>query len=388
VYVSAVIGDIRTVYPNVAIPNIGNAMLQECTTGSSSNFVCGILRDTSLSNDEKTRILNSVANIAFAGGVMGVSYGDLTTALDSIDHHLSFDSDNFNGAGYLWDANRGAKIWIDVNGGWSHSKGLASTGIYGNSYRTSNYGFVLGIDKRLENTDVVLGGAFSFNDGNLKSSGGVIGTKNNYQSYGAHIYANWSPTPVVNLIGSVNCLHNSSDINQTIGVASFNNASAKVQSNLVSVGIRAESSLRVKEAIQFIPHVEARYIWSKSGNYDTKIDGQKLWANSPKANSLLQIPIGVAYRGDFATNSGWALQPSVDVSIIPQLGSGRQSTTLNYRGSSDTVTGQFMGNLGYQLKLGVLTERGNASVGVLYGFTGGNKGRADQSVKIIGRLKF
>ena len=51
-------------------------------------------------------------------------------------------------------------------------------------------------------------------------------------------------------------MHNSSDIDQTINAAGFNKAKADVSTNMFSLGVRAESTLKAGN-VNIVPHVGA-----------------------------------------------------------------------------------------------------------------------------------
>lgn len=77
---------------------------------------------------------------------------------------------------------------------------------------------------------------------------------------------------------------------------------------MFSLGARAEATLPVGKA-NVIPHAGLRYVWAKSGSYDTKVDGKKVWGNTPDATNTFQLPIGVAVRGDIMTASRLDVRP-------------------------------------------------------------------------------
>ncbi len=369
-------------YPDLNIPNIANDQMNDCSSGG---LVCSVLNDSSLSSDEKTKLLNSTAALSFAGGVMATSMTDVTAAIDSLHNHLTMDSDTFGKDGNLWPWDKSSNLWIDVLGSWQHSKHLDATGISNYRYRANSYGFILGYDYKLPNAPMVVGGAFSFSDGDLKSHGGVSKTKNEYQTYGVHLFSNYSPSSYYNIIGSLHWFHNSADIKQ---YASTGTAKAKVQTNLLAVGLRGETTIKAGQ-VNVVPHVEARYIYGKSGKYTTKLDGASLWNTKADGTHTVQFPVGVAARADVKTESGWNLRPLADVYVIPQVGNTKQKTTVRTTdGVSDTIDGQFMGKFGAGVKVGMQADKGNATVGLKYGFLGGTKGRADHSVILQGRYRF
>ena len=103
-------------------------------------------------------------------------------------------------------------------------------------------------------------------------------------------------------------------------------------------------------------------MWAKSGSYDTKVDGKKVWGNTPDATNTFQLPVGVAVRGDIMTASGWNVRPQADLTLIPQFGDTEQKTKLsNFNGVSDKLSGEFAGKFGTNINLGVQADKGPAS---------------------------
>ena len=389
IWVNATLADVRTVYPDIAIPNIANDDMLNCKSGDAgADFVCRVLRDKELDVAGKTKILNSVANIAFAGGAMSVAMNDLNSATDSIEGRVSMKNEAFTEYGVMREWERGNDLWIDVLGGKQKYKSLSATGISKAGYDTNSYGFVMGYDRKFADKPIILGAAFSYNHGSLDSTGDVLKTKNKYNSFGLHAYGSYAPVEKVNLIGTLSWMHNSSDITQSINAAGFNKADADVKTNMFSLGARAEATIPAGKA-NIVPHAGLRYVWAKSGNYDTKVDGKKVWSNKADATNTFQLPIGVAVRTDIATASSWNVRPQADVTVIPQFGDTKQKTKLsNFNGVSDKLSGEFAGKFGTNVNLGVQADKGPATIGVRYGFTGGTKGKADHMFKLEARYRF
>ncbi|MEF2789001.1 MAG: autotransporter outer membrane beta-barrel domain-containing protein [Parasutterella excrementihominis] len=199
IWVNATLADVRTVYPDIAIPNIANDDMLNCKSGDpGADFVCRVLRDKELDVAGKTKILNSVANIAFAGGAMSVAMNDLNSATDSIEGRVSMKNEAFTENGVMREWERGNDLWIDVIGGKQKYKSLSATGISKAGYDTNSYGFVMGYDRKFADKPIILGAAFSYNHGSLDSTGDVLKTKNKYNSFGLHAYGAYAPVEKVN----------------------------------------------------------------------------------------------------------------------------------------------------------------------------------------------
>lgn len=383
-WVSAILNDVLSMYPDIAIPNIANDELRHAQKDA---FTYGVLRRKDLSAAEKTEIVNSAANISFAAGALSVGFNDLTTALDSVENRVSMKGESFTEEGLMRDWPHGNNLWVDLTGGKQKYKRFAATGIGEAGYKTDAFGFTLGYDHKVTPASI-LGAAFSYNRGSLDSTGDVSKTKSKYNSYGIHAYGAYSPSSRLNIVGTLTYLRSSSDITQHINAAGFGNADADVKTNLFAAGIRVETTLKARSA-SVIPHAGIRYLYAKSEKYDTKVDEKKIWSNKTKANNAVQFPIGVALRGDIPTTDGWNIRPQADLTFIPQAGSTNQRTTLtDVNGISDCISGEFAGNFGTNVNLGVQADKGGATFGFLYGFTGGSKGKVDHTLRLEARWRF
>ncbi|WP_289640218.1 autotransporter outer membrane beta-barrel domain-containing protein, partial [Turicimonas muris] len=291
VWVSAILNDVLSMYPDIAVPNIANDELRHAQKDA---FTYGVLRRKDLSAAEKTAIVNSAANISFAGGTLSVGFNDLTTALDSVENQVSMKGESFTEEGLMRDWPHGNNLWIDLISEKQKYKRFAATGIGKAGYKTGAFSFTLGFDDKMTVTSIV-GAASSFNRGSQDSTGDLSKTKNKYNSYGIHAYGAYSPSSNLNVVGTLTYLRSSSDITQYINAAGFGNADADVKTNLLAAGIRVETTLKARSS-SVVPHAGIPYVYAKSGKYDTKVDGKKIWSNKTKANHAIQFPTGVALR--------------------------------------------------------------------------------------------
>lgn len=143
--VQATLSDVRTVYPDLIIPNIANSEIKKAEEG----FAFNVLKDKELSDASKTELLNSAANILTVGGATAVSLQDLNTAIDSLESRLSMAGDAFLN-GLMRQEDRGNNLWIDLKGGKQKYKSLSSSGLNKHGFDTNTFGFVMGFDRKLE----------------------------------------------------------------------------------------------------------------------------------------------------------------------------------------------------------------------------------------------
>ena len=372
------VADLETVYPDIVLPGLGNEALQDCAMGNDSSFICGIVKDENLTVEEKTRIINSVAQIASVGGTTASAYADMGLVSDVLEDRLSFTGPTHKD-GQLLQIPATDALWVEVIGGKTKTGSLALSNLSG-GVKSDTYGVMIGADALMPKPAVKVGGAFSYLSGSLTSTGSCLSTTNDYDTYGAHLYAAWTPTTKFNLVGHVDWMLQDSDISMSIGTDSFGKASAKPNANVAQAGIRAE----VRETVgvfDIVPHVGLRAVYTKTDDFKTKIDGKNAFRNALEDTFTVQMPIGLTVSGYVPAQGGWTVAPKADVTFVPQVGDTDQTSTVRgtAMSSSDSVTGAFAGEYYGQVKLGLtmINPKADTSFGGTVGYARGDAGKKD-----------
>ena len=372
------VADLETVYPDIVLPGLGNEALQDCAKGNDSSFICGIVKDENLTVEEKTRIINSVAQIASVGGTTASAYADMGLVSDVLEDRLSFTGPTHKD-GQLLQIPATDALWVEVIGGKTKTGSLALSNLSG-GVKSDTYGVMIGADALMPKPAVKVGGAFSYLSDSLTSTGSGLSTTNDYDTYGAHLYAAWTPTTKFNLVGHVDWMLQDSDISMSIGTDSFGKASAKPNVNVAQAGIRAE----VRETVgvfDIVPHVGLRAVYTKTDDFKTKIDGKNAFRNALEDTFTVQMPIGLTVSGYVPAQGGWTVAPKADVTFVPQVGDTDQTSTVRgtAMSSSDSVTGAFAGEYYGQVKLGLtmINPKADTSFGGTVGYTRGDAGKKD-----------
>ena len=372
------VADLETVYPDIVLPGLGNEALQDCAKGNDSSFICGIVKDENLTVEEKTRIINSVAQIASVGGTTASAYADMGLVSDVLEDRLSFTGPTHKD-GQLLQIPATDALWVEVIGGKTKTGSLALSNLSG-GVKSDTYGVMIGADALMPKPAVKVGGAFSYLSGSLTSTGSGLSTTNDYDTYGAHLYAAWTPTTKFNLVGHVDWMLQDSDISMSIGTDSFGKASAKPNANVAQAGIRAE----VRETVgvfDIVPHVGLRAVYTKTDDFKTKIDGKNAFRNALEDTFTVQMPIGLTVSGYVPAQGGWTVAPKADVTFVPQVGDTDQTSTVRgtAMSSSDSVTGAFAGEYYGQVKLGLtmINPKADTSFGGTVGYARGDAGKKD-----------
>ena len=372
------VADLETVYPDIVLPGLGNEALQDCAKGNDSSFICGIVKDENLTVEEKTRIINSVAQIASVGGTTASAYADMGLVSDVLEDRLSFTGPTHKD-GQLLQIPATDALWVEVIGGKTKTGSLALSNLSG-GLKSDTYGVMIGADALMPKPAVKVGGAFSYLSGSLTSTGSGLSTTNDYDTYGAHLYAAWTPTTKFNLVGHVDWMLQDSDISMSIGTDSFGKASAKPNVNVAQAGIRAE----VRETVgvfDIVPHVGLRAVYTKTDDFKTKIDGKNAFRNALEDTFTVQMPIGLTVSGYVPAQGGWTVAPKADITFVPQVGDTDQTSTVygTAMSSSDSVNGAFAGEYYGQVKLGLtmINPKADSSFGGTVGYARGDAGKKD-----------
>ena len=389
VWVTALYKDVRSVYPDIAIPdNVQDAMNNGSATGDAADdFIRKTLNDRGLSIGDKTRQINSVAEIGAAGGVMEAFTGDLAAAQNSVFDRVSFTGEHFTREGQLLRDTHGGSLWADILGGQRESSDFTASGNMTSGHKTNAYGVVVGGDYVTAAADKTFGFAVAYSGDTVKSSGDWLATKNKSTSVTATAYADWAVLDKVNLVGTLSYLNGSAKVTQSL-LPGFGEVAADVKTNLFSVAARAEYRYRVA-GVNVIPHVGLSASFGKSGGYDISVAGEKAFEATPGNVMTFDLPVGVAVRGDYETASGWNLRAAGDLTVTGHFGDREESTDIaNARGVNDTVEAGFLGawssNLGLQLQM----DKGPTTVGLRLGASVGDAGKKDFSGSINVRYVF
>ena len=224
-----------------------------------------------------------------------------------------------------------------------------------------------------------------FSDVRLRTTG-------DYDTFGIHGYMNWSPAENVNVIATVGYSRGNAEASMNLptleGWSGYDKATADVDTNIFSAGIRAEKSFKVDNAT-VVPHVGFRVMAIDVRDYDTKVDGTTAFHNSTDTAVIAQLPFGVTVKDEFVKN-GWTVKPMADVTFVPQFGETKSQTTISLPGStvSDLYNAEFTGNFAATATFGVDAQKGDYNVGMQLGLTKGDNGKADANFMAKVRYQF
>lgn len=312
--------------------------------------------------------VNKIALMGTAGAAQNISINTASLIGESLTRHGSVLAASSH-------EKIGADLWIDINGSFSKATSLAA-GSESYGYKSDMSLITIGSDYAFGN-GLAAGAAVNFGKGSVRGQGAGSGTKNKVDFWGVNAYGVWS-TDYANVVGTVGYLESSNEITQS-------GYKGKPKVKAFSTEIRVEKPIAVSDAFKVTPHVGLRYLHLDMDSFSA--GGFKY--GSEKAN-LGQIPVGVAFNGNFKAPCGADVVPFVDLEVAPAFGNRKVKHTVALENSSiaDSFNTRITGNALYTGRIGLSVAKGNHSLGLSYGLSGGNDGRVDQNLKARYRYQF
>lgn len=265
----------------------------------------------------------------------------------------------------IGDANNA--VWAQVIATYNKSDELFSDA---SGYKADLYGGVLGTDVRLGN-GTLIGGALTVGTGDIESRGAVIGTKNDATFYGLSVYAQHD-IGLMSLKGDVTYLRTENDIAGTFeGV----NMGGSMDSDAVSLGVRAEFAAYSSDTFEVKPHIGLRYTNYSFDDYNgTEIDDV----------NALEAPIGVAFSGKVQAKGGWTVVPELDLSVVPQLGD-KEASVVN---AGAAVDQRVLEGAVFNAKIGLGIQKDNFTFGANFQHGAGGFSRNNNAFQAFARWTF
>lgn len=273
-------------------------------------------------------------------GAFNVAYDAQTQFTDSIVRHQISEH---NGYG----------VWADVY----YTSNEAKT-LYGSSgYETDIYGGVFGFDATFS-CGATAGIAVTVGTGDTDTVG-ELRSNLDTDFYGIALYTSKD-------FGGL-------DTKLDVGYMKFDNDFSGLGDagdvDAWTVGLRGDFKAYQGEVMNITPHVGVRY---------SHFESDAVAFNDKTTLNVFETPVGVAFNGNFET-AGWKIVPTLDFSIVPQLGDKDVDT---FAGNVDVID-----NL-YNTTLGVAATYQNLTFGLDYRYGFGNEERSNNAVNLKVRYSF
>ena len=249
----------------------------------------------------------------------------------------------------------GMGAWADVFYASNEAKKL-----YGDQgYSADIYGGVFGFDTTFS-CGAKLGAAVSIGQSDADSEGSFSKFSTDTDFYGISLYTGKNVGDTSLYVGAdLSYLWFDNDIKGTVAGVK---ADDKVDGEVFTVDLRADWTAYAG-AFNVVPHAGVRY---------TSIDVDAFHGLDNGSVNVVELPIGVKVAGTFEPAAGWKLVPSVDFTVVPQVGDKEVSTLV---GDVDVID-----NL-YNTTVGVEAVYGQYAFGLDAGYGFGSDDRQNATVK-------
>lgn len=357
--------------PGVALTQTLDTMMAQELNDSQSHsagvrFLSRAIDNPYVSTEDIVKTINSAAQLAVAGGVQNTTLSAGMSASRAIlDHNSVLNSKDRLAAG-----NEGLNFWASTLYGHDSNRGF-KTGALETGNNVNFFGLMVGADITHETSLGNLRSGLAFHSGTGKSSskGDLQYTKNDVDFWGATFYENWTNNNF-SITADLGLSRNSNSVEQNLPawVDMGSKLKADVDSEMLTAGITGEYLYSIS-SIDIVPHAGLRYVQLKTDRFDTATQsGEELFDTAEQKQNLWQFPVGVRLSTTYAMDSGWAVSPQADLSVIPVTGDTNAKTRIRTYGINavDTLSSTIVDDTSFSGQLGVKAQKGNVSFGINY----------------------
>jgi hypothetical protein len=361
----------QVVLPGVAMGNALNRMISSGTNSLTSphasiRLLSTAIEDPKVHRREVVHTLNSVAQLAIAGGVQSSTLMTGMAAAGAIKVRLSLTA---NGR----QPDDEASVWVHALYGNQRNRDLsASRMTYG--YDTNFTGLMVGSDVAYDSALGAMrsGAAVHAGNGETDSSGDFNATNNDFSFWGVSLYQNWT-RQAANVTVDLGYSENHNDLEQRI--PAWTNLDGKVKgdvdSQLFTVGLTGEYRINTP-LVEVTPHMGARYNHLTTDAFETHGSRRdSLFKTEQARQDIWLFPAGVKLSKAFALDAGWDLRAQADVGMIAAAGDTRTQSRIVAPGihASDVIAADVVDSTAFNGQLGLKLQKGNMAFGVVYNIT-------------------
>lgn len=279
---------------------------------------------------------------------------------DNVTQRLSFTDDYVQEQGW---ANQDGGVWAKYMHRKYETDGMSSS--VGGIHSSTDYdGVLVGMDLA-KSGKFQSGVAIHYGSG---EGDGLI-SHNDYDAWGITLYGSLKDEEAgTNLMADIGWMTSDNDIDGTVAGRRM---SANRDVDAWTIGIRGEKEF-VSGKNQIVPYAGLRYMSVNPGSYTTYYDGQAAFHNDAENQDLWLLPIGVSFRNETVTNSGWRITPKLDLSYIWAFGDTDTDMTVNASGYTGSLYYDVMDDSSWLATLGVEAEKDAWTFGINYGYQKGD----------------
>ena len=307
------------------------------------------------SGEHRHAQLNAAFNVATAAGVQTAGIESAMLGLDQAAKRASLTNtfaDGWTGFAEV----TGTQVEMGGSRDMLESKtklgGLAT----GGEYTTGDWTF---------------GALMNLGTGEVKGQGHNAGVKNDVDFYGVQGYAA-KRLGQFNVVGQAGWVMTKNDIKHAMG------DSADVDANVYTVGARGEMQMALTDSVAVVPYVGVNYLRVETDGYTTK----KGFKVDDVTQDLVNVPVGVAVKGDFGNMAGWQMKPVADIAYVHTFGDTNVEAQTGV-GAATMATDMdvWSENVG-RVRFGLEAQKDNMS----FGFTLGGAAGSDDHREVYGQI--
>ena len=219
--------------------------------------------------------------------------------------------------------------------------------------------------------DWTFGALMNLGTGEVKGQGHNAGVKNDVDFYGVQGYAA-KRLGQFNVVGQAGWVMTKNDIKHAMG------DSADVDANVYTVGARGEMQMALTDSVAMVPYVGVNYLRVETDGYTTK----KGFKVDDVTQDLVNVPVGVAVKGDFGDMAGWQMKPVADIAYVHTFGDTNVEAQTGV-GAATMATDMdvWSENVG-RVRFGLEAQKDNMS----FGFTLGGAAGSDDHREVYGQI--
>ena len=309
---------------------------------------------------EATQILESGLRMVILGAVSQLAL----TANDAASQAIQQRIDLLNMKQHSVNA-RSIALWAvplyKTSTAWN-----MEAGAHDYDYHGGIGGVALGGDVTYE--DIIRAGiAFNIGGGYSKSGGDLAETTNNMSFWGIGAYAgavfgNFGVNADLNFTSSYNKLKQ--DISKLNG---WQELKSDAQAYILGAGMNLEYRFQT-DILDIIPHLGFKYHYIHVEDYDITHSGNTIIKGDAFNQNIWTFPMGIRFARDFDFESGWKLNPTIDLRVTPATGDIDARTTTRFTNTDLDVElhTKTMDYFTYGGTAGIEASIGDFAIGINY----------------------
>lgn len=307
-------------------------------------------------------------NAAFGRGMMigedsavtGNTVSVARDVADEVSQHLSFTEDFVQDHDSIYGDDN---IWAKYIHNKFETDGMSSS--FGDITADNDYnGVIVGYDF---NQSGKLQSGVAIHYGHGDGTGSF--SRNDYDAWGVSLYGALKDEEAgTNLMADIGYTKTTNDISGTIAGKDL---TADRDLTAWTIGVRGEKEF-VSGRNQIVPYVGLRYMNVDPSSYTSYYNGKKAFEYDADKQDIWMVPLGVSFRNETKTGSGWHITPKLDVAYIWAFGDTDNEVDVNMAGASAPLYYTVMDDGSWLASLGIDASHGAWTFGAGYAYQKGD----------------